>query len=355
MADAILVLNAGSSSIKFSLFLAQTGELELLLRGQLEGLYTAPRFAAKDAAGASLGAREWDKGTHLGHDGAVDHLIGFLREPWRGLPLDRRRPPGRARRTQVLGADAGQRGGGDKPRKVHSAGTPAPAAQSRADPYRGGTHAAVAAGGVLRHRVSTAPSPSSRRAFALPPSITERGVRRYGFHGLSYEYIASALPRLDARPGAASWCRTWATAPACAPCKAGTASPVPWASPPSTACRWAPAAVSLDPGVILYLMDELEMDVRAIEKTYSNQSGLLGVSGISSDMRTLLASAEPGARLAIDLYVYRIGRELGSFAAALGGLDAHRFHRGHRRACRRPARPRVRRRGLAGCGAGPGG
>ena len=78
MSDAILVLNAGSSSIKFSLFLAQTGELELLLRGQLEGLYTAPRFAAKDAAGASLGAREWDKGARLGHDGAVDwHRAGL--------------------------------------------------------------------------------------------------------------------------------------------------------------------------------------------------------------------------------------------------------------------------------------
>ena len=80
MSDAILVLNAGSSSIKFSLFLAQTDELKLLLGGQLEGLYTAPRFAARDAAGASLGKREWDKGTRLGHDGAVDHLIGFLRE-----------------------------------------------------------------------------------------------------------------------------------------------------------------------------------------------------------------------------------------------------------------------------------
>ena len=79
---------------------------------------------------------------------------------------------------------------------------------------------------------------------------------------------------------------------------------------------------SLDPGVMLYLMDELKMDARAIEKLIYQQSGLLGVSGISSDMRTLLASSEPRAKLAIDLFVYRIGRELGSLAAALGGLDA---------------------------------
>ena len=85
---------------------------------------------------------------------------------------------------------------------------------------------------------------------------------------------------------------------------------------------------NLDPGVVLYLMDELKMDVRAIEKLIYQQSGLLGVSGISSDMRALLASAEPGAKQAIDLYVYRIGRELGSLAAALGGLDALVFTAG---------------------------
>ena len=79
---------------------------------------------------------------------------------------------------------------------------------------------------------------------------------------------------------------------------------------------------ALDPGVILYLMDQRGMDARAIEKLIYSESGLLGVSGVSSDMRTLLASDAPRARLAIDLYVYRIGRELGSLAAALGGLDA---------------------------------
>jgi len=79
---------------------------------------------------------------------------------------------------------------------------------------------------------------------------------------------------------------------------------------------------SVDPGVIIYLMDELKMDARAIEKLVYQQSGLLGVSGISSDMRALLASKEPGARFAVDLFIYRIGRELGSLAAAVGGLDA---------------------------------
>ena len=75
MTDAILVLNAGSSSIKFSLFLSQTDQLQLRLRGQIEGLYTAPRFVAKDAAGAKLKEHKWDEGMRLGHDGAIDYLI----------------------------------------------------------------------------------------------------------------------------------------------------------------------------------------------------------------------------------------------------------------------------------------
>jgi acetate kinase len=85
---------------------------------------------------------------------------------------------------------------------------------------------------------------------------------------------------------------------------------------------------NLDPGVLLYLMDELELDSRAIEKLLYQQSGLLGVSGISSDMRTLLGSREERAKFAVELFTYRIGRELGSLTAALGGLDALVFTAG---------------------------
>ena len=172
------------------------------------------------------------------------------------------------------------------------------------------------------HRVQ----PDIAQAFALPPEITDRGVRRYGFHGLSYEYIAGALPRLDAKAAAgrvvvahlgngASMCAMHAGK--------SVASTMGFTAvdglPMGTRCG------AIDPGVMLYLMDELKMDARAIEKLIYKQSGLLGVSGISSDMRTLLASREPRAMLAIDLFVYRIGRELGSLAAALGGLDAMVF------------------------------
>jgi acetate kinase len=148
-------------------------------------------------------------------------------------------------------------------------------------------------------------------------------VRRYGFHGLSYEYIAARLPQLDAKAAqgrtvvlhlgnGASMC---ALSGGCS-----VASTMGFTAvdglPMGTRCG------ALDPGVILYLMDQRGMDIRAVEKLIYSESGLLGVSGVSSDMRTLLASDEPRAKLAVDLYVYRIGRELGSLSAALGGLDA---------------------------------
>jgi acetate kinase len=165
--------------------------------------------------------------------------------------------------------------------------------------------------------------------FALPQELRDAGVRRYGFHGLSYEYIASVLPGIDA---AAAQGRTVVLhlgngASMCA-LQGGRsiASTMGFTAveglPMGTRCG------AIDPGVMLYLMDERGMDARAIEKLIYHQSGLLGVSGVSSDMRVLLDSAEPRARLAIDLFCYRIGRELGSLAAALGGLDAIVFTAG---------------------------
>jgi acetate kinase len=171
--------------------------------------------------------------------------------------------------------------------------------------------------------------PELAQAFALPPDITGRGIRRYGFHGLSYEYIASRLPAAD---------------PALAPAKVvaahlgNGASMCAMLGGRSMASSMGFTAVdglpmgtrcgAVDPGVVLYLIDQLGMDVKAVQDLLYLRSGLLGVSGISADMRTLEASAEPRARLAIDLMVYRIGRELGSMAAALGGVDALVFSGG---------------------------
>jgi len=169
--------------------------------------------------------------------------------------------------------------------------------------------------------------PRVAQAFALPKEITDRGVIRYGFHGLSYEYIASVLPEHAPRAGKVVVLHLGNGSSMCAIAGGrSVASTMGFTAadglPMGTRCG------NLDPGVILYLIDELGMDARAIEKLIYQQSGLLGVSGISSDMRTLESSDDPNAKAAIDLFVYRIGRELGSLAAALGGLDAIVFTAG---------------------------
>ena len=146
---------------------------------------------------------------------------------------------------------------------------------------------------------------------------------RYGFHGLSYEYIASALPNIDAR-GAAG--RTVVAhlgngASMCA-LKGGRSVATTMSFTAADGLPMGTRCGTLDPGVLLYLMDRHGMGARALEELIYQQSGLLGVSEISSDVRTLLASADPRAAEALDLFIYRIGREIGSLAAALGGLDA---------------------------------
>jgi acetate kinase len=165
--------------------------------------------------------------------------------------------------------------------------------------------------------------PPLAQAFALPAALTERGIRRYGFHGLSYEYIAGVLPSFDA--DAAHGCVVVAHlgngASMCAMLD-GVSMATTMGFTALDGLVMGTRAGTLDPGVILYLLDELKMDARAIEDLLYRQSGLLGVSGTSSDMRTLLASDDPRARFAVDLFCYRVTRELGSLAAALGGLDA---------------------------------
>lgn len=319
MADSLLILNAGSSSIKFSVFL-DGDEPALFMHGQVEELYTSAKFQATDSAGKNIGTRQWD--AQLGHDGAIEHLIGFVR----GHCADNRL------------AAVGHRvvhGGADysEPALVtpdvlqdlekliplaplHQPHNIAPirliAGQLPKLPQ-------VACFDTAFHHIQ----PQVAQAFALPPAITDRGVRRYGFHGLSYEYLASALTAYDpeAAAGRVIVAHLGNGASMCA-MRAGRSVASTMGFTPLDGLPMGTRCGALDPGVVLYLMDELKMDARTIEKLLYEQSGLLGVSGVSSDMRALLASEEPRAKLAIDLFIYRIGRELGSLAAALGGLDA---------------------------------
>ena len=322
MDGAIVVINAGSSSLKFCVYLVRGKQLEAALRGQVESIHTGPRFKARNAAGSECAAKTWPPGTALGHEGALQHIVDFVRTE---LPDEPLRAVGHRVVHGGLEFSTPVRVDADVIARLETYIPLAPLHQPHnLAPIRAlladrPDLAQVACFDTAFHRSI----PELAQMFALPYSYYEEGVRRFGFHGLSYEYIASRLPQVDARAAAG---RTVVLhlgngASMCALRDGRSiASTLGFTAvdglPMGTRCG------SLDPGVILYLLDERGMDARAIEKLIYTESGLLGVSGISSDMRTLLASESPAAARAVDLYVYRIGRELGSLAAALGGLDA---------------------------------
>ncbi|HXX12442.1 MAG TPA: acetate/propionate family kinase [Burkholderiales bacterium] len=328
MADAIAVLNAGSSSIKFSLFLVRNDELELEQRGQIEGIYTAPHFVSQDRAGKRITEKSWGDGVKLGHAEALEYLVAHLRAGLSGdhlIGVGHRVVHGGLEYTRPVRLTAQVLAGLEKFIPLAPLHQPHNLAPIRQLLERAPDLPQVACFDTSFHRSNA----EIAQMFALPSELHAQGVRRYGFHGLSYEYIASVLPRYDqkAASGRSVVLHLGNGASMCA-MQAGksVASTMGF-----TAVEGLPMGTrtgSLDPGVILYLMDQRGMDARAIERLIYNQSGLLGVSGISSDMRALLASEDARAKLAIDLYVYRIRRELGSLAAALGGLDAIVFTAG---------------------------
>ncbi|MBP1202322.1 acetate kinase [Duganella sp. 1411] len=324
--DCIIVINAGSSSIKFSLF--DGPSLQPALRGKIENLYAGvTRFTARDEQGRTVGEQSWPDAP-IDHQAGMRFLIEFAR-----THLDGRRVVAVGHRIVHGGvAYSGPRLLDEHVvaeldqlvplAPLHLPHNLAPVRSMMAlapeVPQVGCFDTAFHVG-----------QPPEAQAFALPARITDLGVRRYGFHGLSYEYIASRLPQADAGLAAAKVVAAHLGngASMCA-MSAGrsVASTMGFTAvdglPMGTRCG------ALDPGVVLYLIEELGMDVAAVQKLLYQESGLLGVSGISADMRTLEASADPRARAAIALMVYRIGRELGSLAAALGGLDALVFSGG---------------------------
>jgi acetate kinase len=327
MPAAILVLNAGSSSLKFAVFGAGAG-LPLRLAGNLEELQGHARFRAQDGQGAVVDTHAWPETQPPGHDGAIAFLLDWLQARLEGDRL----------------AAVGHRvvhGGVDYAAPVRVTPTVLAALERLVPlaplhqphnllPIR--TLAArlpelpqVACFDTGFHRTQ----PPVAQAFALPRELSAAGIRRYGFHGLSYEYIASVLPHYDARAatGRTVVLHLGNGASMCA-LRAGQSVATTMGFTAVDGLPMGTRTGSLDPGVLLYLLDERGMDARAIEDLIYRRSGLLGVSGLSSDMRELLQADDPHAREAVLLFCYRIGRELGSLAAALGGLDALVFTAG---------------------------
>ncbi|MBM3478755.1 MAG: acetate/propionate family kinase [Alphaproteobacteria bacterium] len=325
--EAILVANAGSSSLKFEAFAAgPDGGIASIGGGQFEGLGTAPRLHAV-ASGRTIAARDWGA-DGFDHAAAVRELGAIEGELLGGRQLaaiGHRVVHGGMRFAEPLLVDE------EAIAALQALVTLAPLHQPHnlapIRAYRAARPGVpqVACFDTAFHRAQ----PAIAQSFALPGCFAQDGVRRYGFHGLSYEYIARRLPELDAALADARVvvAHLGNGASLCA-MRGGRSVASTMGFTALDGLVMGTRCGSLDPGVVLHLMDRYAMGPREIEALLYRQSGLLGVSGISSDMRVLRASPDPRAREAIDLFVYRAVREIGSLAAALGGLDALVFTAG---------------------------
>jgi acetate kinase len=327
MRAPILVINAGSSSIKFSVFeTAPDGALTAAVHGQVEGIGAAPRLEAEDAGGRritgeTIAAKD--------HDGAIAAIHAWFAVHTGGAAVfagvGHRVVHGGLTYAEPVLIDSRVLAGLEALTPLAPLHQPHNIAAIRAVAASAPGVPQVACFDTAFHRRQ----PAVAQEFALPRALTAKGIRGYGFHGLSYEYIVSRMPAVapDRADGRLVAAHLGNGASMCA-IDGGRSVATTMTFTAADGLPMGTRTGSLDPAAVLYLMRQEGMDAGAIEHLIWNESGLLGVSGISSDMRVLLASETPAAREAIDLFVYRIGRELGSLAAVLQGLDALVFTAG---------------------------
>lgn len=329
MRDGILVINAGSSSIKFSLYLSE-GESKPALssKGQVEGINVSPHFIAMGPDGTVLSEQRWPGDADMHHEELLKHLIDWVEDHLDGAELraagHRVVHGGPKYSAPVLVNDAvlEELEGYVHLAPLHQPHNLAPI-KALAKVHPGLVQ--VACFDTAFHSTN----PKVATTFALPRELTEEGVRRYGFHGLSYEYISRRLREMDPviAAGKVVVCHLGSGASMCAIQNGqSVASTLGF-----TAVDGLPMGTRtgvLDPGVVLYLLQQKGMNAKEIETLLYKRSGLLGVSGVSNDMRVLLESPDPNAAEAVDLFIYRVCRELGSLAAAMQGLDAVVFTAG---------------------------
>jgi acetate kinase len=326
MDGCISVINAGSSSVKFALF-ADSANADVLFRGQIEGIGVSPRLNVRDAQGRTVVERAWPT-AGFDHDAATRQILDTGARLASGTPV---KAIGHRVVHGGMKFDAPIRLDRDVLESLVQLEPLAPLHQPHnLAPIRTIFDAAphipqIACFDTAFHRNQS----HVAQAFALPRRFADAGVRRYGFHGLSYEYLLSRLRELCPEPasGRVILAHLGNGASLCA-VNQGRSVASTMGFTAVDGLMMGTRCGALDPGVILYLMREYQMDAAAIEDLIYRKSGLLGVSGISPDMRTLRASSDPAAREAIDLFVYRIIREVGSMVAALGGIDAFVFSGG---------------------------
>ena len=322
MKQAILTINAGSSSIKFALFpLAKPISPEAEVSGQIDGIGTAAtKMVAKDRSGARI-ADQAIPGEQVSHDQAFDALLKWFQATqtgWQIIAVGHRVVHGGDRYSQPTVIDATVLAHLTSFIPLAPLHEPHNVAGIRALQALMPDVPQVACFDTAFHRSQ----PDVAQVFGLPRALTAEGIKRYGFHGLSYEFIARALPEHSHRANGRVVVAHLGNGASMAAMVNRKCVATTLGFSTIDGLLMGTRCGNLDPGVVLHLMETKGYTVKDMTRILYKESGLLGVSGISQDMRTLLASEAPEAREAVDLFCYRIVRELGSLIAAAGGIDA---------------------------------
>ncbi|MGB0670061.1 MAG: acetate/propionate family kinase [Rhodospirillales bacterium] len=327
MSDAVLVLNAGSSSLKFTLYRlegAGADGLAVDVGGQVEGLKLKPQFTAKDAKGRILVQEPWGE-AEKDHKGALARLLGWLQVRLAGhhlLCVGHRvvhGGPDHAQPERVTPELLKTLKGYEVLAPLHQPhNLAAIEAVAAIDPEL----PQIACFDTAFHR----DHPAEADWFALPRHFHAEGLRRYGFHGLSYEFIASQLPE-NLKNGRVVVAHLGSGASMCA-IKNGRSYDSTMGFTALDGLPMGTRPGQLDAGAVLYLMAEKGYDAKALETLFYMESGLKGLSGISNDMRDLRASDAPEAAFAIAYFTWSIVRNAGALAAAMGGIDGLVFTAG---------------------------
>jgi acetate kinase len=326
MTETILVLNAGSSSIKFQLFAIDSGDkLIRRMKGQIDGIGTRPRLFVKAKDGETVVDQSWPASAVADAPAALEKAVTWLQQQLGGeLPsaIGHRVAHGGPDFDEPTMVDDGVLERLERLSPLAPLHQPNNLAPIRAIRARRPGLLQVACFDTAFHRGHT----EVAQRYAIPDALYREGIRRYGFHGLSYEYIAKALPRIAPAiaGGRVVVAHLGSGASMCA-IESGRSIDSTMGFTALDGLPMGTRPGQIDPGVLLYLMNANGWDAARLEHFLYLECGLKGLSGVSNDMRDLLASNAPDAKLAVDYFVYRILHETGALASVMGGIDGFVF------------------------------
>jgi acetate kinase len=325
--NAVIVLNSGSTSLKFAVYLASAGEEGAeLCRGVIDSMHEAPHFVVKDKTGKPLAAHEWGADCSIGHGEALQFVIAWIEKNMAEVKV------AAAGHRVVLG---GARYSG--PALIEGDALDYLASLARMEPSHQPYNVAgaraltevfpglpqVACFDSSFHRTM----PEVAQIYALPQEAREAGARHWGYHGLSYDYISRQIPKYAPKARRVIVGHLGGGASVCAMLD-GKSMETSMGFAGLTGLPMATRSGDVPADALFYLLRRKQYDPASLEKALYKQSGLLGLSGVSGDMRALEASDDPRCRLAIDYFVYCVVKYVGAYAAVLGGLDALVFTAG---------------------------